>query len=304
MMRSLITGLLITLPFTAVSAEDNWSGDIELSFGYNDNIYYQADDLEIANNGIEHNTDTQNQFIFGSYYKFHDTENSDIKIIADYFYETFSENEIETSITTITLPYTRYTNANRFRITPIVSRYVIDDEAALLSTGSSFDITHKIGRYHLGATYQYLSKSSLNSGYDKYQGVGQDLGLHYSGRWLRQYFKLGAGAYDNAYDETVDGNESYQGVYASASYAIRYKGGELSLYGKVKTKDYVTDPFDGFDRSDVNTSVSITPSYAITRSMSAYANMQWTKNSSNQTDEFDNMNYTQTVTSVGFRYSF
>ncbi|MFC1749604.1 hypothetical protein ACFL2V_12450 [Pseudomonadota bacterium] len=304
MMRSLIISLLLVLPLTVIGAENNWSGDIELNVGYNDNIYYQANDIEIVNNGIEQNTDVQNQFIFGSYYKFLDRKNSDMKLIVDYFHESYSENEIETSITTATLPYTYYTYSNRVRITPLLSRYVIDGDAALLTTGSSFDITHKMGRYNLGATYQYLSKSSLSSSYDKYQGAGQDLNIHYSGRWFKQYFKLSAGAYSNAYDETVDGDESHEGVYASASYVMRRKGAELALYGKVKTKDYVTDPFNGFNRSDVNSSLSITPSYAITKATSAYANVQWTKNSSNQNDESDNMNYTQTVTSIGFKYAF
>ncbi len=304
MTRKYIALLLTVVPLTTTAADKQWFGDIDLNMGYNNNIYYQTDELEILTNNIEQNQDIQNQVTLGSYYKFIDHEHSDMKVIADYFRESFSDNEITTSITTISLPYSYYTYANRFRITPILSRYVLDGEVALLSSGANVDFTYKLGRYQWGINYQQLHKNAQTSDYAKYQGASRTLGITYSGRWLNQYFKLSGGAYDNAYNETVDGNESYTGLFTSASYTYRIQHFEIGLYSKVQTKKHTEMLYDNSVREDTAVLASITPSYSLSKNTSVYTSFQWTKNKSNQTTEGDNMNYTQAISSVGFRYAF
>ena len=304
MIRTLITCAVLTASISSAAMADQWCGDIDLNSGYNDNVYFQANELEIINSGVEQNSDAQNQLILSTSYKFLNTRNSDMKWVLDYFYEGYANNELETSITTMTLPFSYYTNNNRFRISPLVSRYVIDRDAALLSSGVNLEVTHKMGRFNLGTSYQHLDKAALSSSYDKYEGDGKDISVYYSGRWLSRYFKVSVGAYENNYSETVDGDDSHDGVYASLSYGMRYKKLDLSLYGKVKSKAYVSDPYTQFEREDSQTTVSISPAYALSRSTSVYASIQWTNNSSNQNNETDNMNYTQTISSIGFRYSF
>lgn len=305
-MRYLTTAIFLTLQIQSFQlyADQGWGGDIDLNFGYNDNVYLQHNDIDIRDEENSGNKDVQRQINLSAYTKFYDGKKGDAKLLVNYFYENLAENELTTSIFSISLPLSSYSKANRLRIIPTYSSYNIDGKDALDSFGSKIDLTNKINRYKFGISYQHTVKSALSTDYRNSEGNNTKLSLNHTGNWLNKSYSLSFGRYENGYQQTEDGNSTHSGNFISGSYFHYHKGFSIQLYAITKTKEYTEDTATDFIRSDTNTLVSATPTYRLTKNTSVYTHLQWIKNRSNLNDDTDNMNYVQKVYSVGFRYFF
>lgn len=85
---------------------------------------------------------------------------------------------------------------------------------------------------------------------------------------------------------------------------MKKKKSKLSLYVKVKTKNYENSFAPGENRFDVNMTVSISPSYRLTKSLAVYSKLSYTKNISNISEDFEDKNYSQTLTTLGLNDRF
>ena len=301
--RILIISGLLLLPLGA-NAEKLFLSDVELSSSYNDNVFLSGDKEDILNTSdTSIDEDIQTQFTLGTSYKFYDGANSDSKVIIDFFYENLQKNAINTTIASIDLPWSYYTESFRFRVTPKISQYGVDGESALTYFGSKVDVTKKYGHHQLGLYYQYTESRANDDSYSSYSGDHQQYYIQYTKRQLLGKFNLRMGRHVQRYQQDID-DESYSGYVVSSRYMLMKKKFKLSLYAKVKTKNYENSFVLGESRFDVNTTVSISPSYRLTKSLAIYSKLSYTKNISNISDDFEDKNYSQTLTTLGLNYRF
>jgi len=292
---------LFSLPLSA----KEWMLDLHISSGYNNNVFLQDDlNQSIDDNGTNITEDIQSEFLIDTSYKILSFQNSDVKFMLAYELEYLKDNDISSALIDFAIPFSYYLKQTRFRLTPSVARYSSQGEKILSYKGIGFDITRKINWFRLGGFYNYQISDALNENYDAYEGISHDFHLQLEKLSYSQRIAYKIGYFKQDYIETLDGDESHMGYYASASFTAKLKRWEINLNAKIKQRNYVIDPLDNVNRRDMLVTSSIMPSYRISPSTKLFYTIRFSKNISNQNSETDNMNYTQWLNEIGISLSF
>ncbi len=298
----LYVGALTLLLGLAVNAgAKDYYLELDINKGINSNVFLSADeDIVVSDTASEQ--DIQTQFSVMGSYEFFDGENSDAKILLDYFSESFAKNELDSTVTSVSLPVTYYRDDYRIRVIPAVMTYNLSGENVLKYTQGKLDVTRKIKDMRVGLQYGYNKKSAQTSSYDIYAGNSQNIKTYVSFSDYDSRVKLNLNLFDNNYaDEYISNN----GFYLQASYKKSFNSTAISVSSKYKNTQYISDILlDDIARNDQQVSLSYMQDYYLTKIIELYFSSEYIKNISNI--EFDDTNYSyqQWVNTLGMRFVF
>lgn len=289
-----------------LSAKDYFI-ELDVSSGYNNNVFLESDDI-IVNTETDDSSqeDVQNQISLMAGYEFFDGKNSDAKIVVDYYKESLIDNDLDTRITSLSLPFTYYSGNYRLRATGSYMDYQLSGLQVLKYTGSRFDLTRKFGDAKIGIQYGYTKKTPQDTSYDSYDGYSQDVKLYSRFSFEGIKFKLYADLFSNQYQDEYVSNK---GFYLQAIASKRFNKTNLSLSAKYKNTNYSDDPLLGLEegglaREDGQYSLSYTQDYYLNKYTDLYISSEYISNGSNVDFEDENYNYSQWTNTMGARFSF
>jgi hypothetical protein len=292
---TLLLGLSLNL-----NAKDYYL-ELDINKGINSNVFLSADeDIVVSDTASEQ--DIQTQFSVMGSYEFFDGKNSDAKILLDYFRESFASNNLDSTVTSVSVPLTFYTDNYRIRATPAVMAYNLSGENVLKYTQGKLDIAQKIKDVRVGMQYGYSKKSSQTSSYDVYEGDSQNIKTYVSFSDYGSSVRLNLNLFDNNYaDEYISNN----GYYLQARYKKRFNDTGLSVSTKYKNTQYISDLLlDDIARNDQQISIRYMQDYYFNNITEFYFSSEYIKNNSNVAFEDVNYNYQQWVNTVGMRFVF
>ncbi len=299
-----IATLLLLLGVAIKSQAKDYNIELDLNRGHNSNVYLSADEDIVVSDSTEDyaQQDTQTQLSLMGSYEFFDGKSSDAKVLFDYFKESFSENDIDSTMTSVSIPYTYYANQYRLRATPAVMRCVLSGENVLNYRSGKIDLTRKINNIKVGLQYGYIKKSPQVASYDVYEGNSQNIKAHAAFKNNASIINVYANIFNNDYQDEYSSND---GFYLKASYKKRYKGTSFRLSGKYKNSSYISDPLlEGIARTDNQISISYMQDLDVSNMTQLYFNSEYINNDSNVELESDNYSYDQWINTLGMRFSF
>ncbi|MEH6346115.1 MAG: hypothetical protein V7785_13575 [Bermanella sp.] len=296
---------LLSLGFTSQAAD--YYVELDVSSGYNNNVFLESDDTVINQETEDSDKqDIQNQLSLMGSYEFFDGQDSDAKIMLDYFKESLLDNSLDTTVTSLSIPFTYYINDYRLRSSAGIMNYNLDGVHVLDYQSGRFDVTRKVGDNsqgdkRLGAQISYTQKIPQDESYDAYDGTTQSLKLHYTVTDLATMFKLDGNVFENDYLLEEDGS---QGYYLKAIYSKRFVKSGMRLLAKYKKTNYNLGLLDDEVRNDDQFTLSYTQEYFLNNIIQLYLSTEFIENNSSiETDE-ENYNYSQWTNTMGARFSF
>ncbi len=294
---------------TGSAIAGGWNGELDWNVGYNDNVYLESDSLlSVVNSEQSLSNDTQQQLMLSADYEVLDSENSDTKLFVDYFYEQLFSSDIDSTVASVAVPWTYYTDLYRFKLSPVISRFQANGEDVLQSRRLGIDVARKVGRLNLGVNYTFTRRQALDVSYEPYQGLTRDGRLYLIAWWPGHSLGMNVGAYSNDYEVVDDLSEGYGGQFVNVSYRWYHAKFSLDLYAQLKTRNYVDDRLYGTARNDVSRTLLVVPSYRISKRLSTYISIEMNQNDSsvdNVLDEFNELrdyNYQQLISSIGLMW--
>jgi|GEM_PF-2283999 len=275
--------------------------ELDINTGHNSNVFLEADE-DIIVSDTSSQQDIQTQFSVMGSYEFFDGENSDAKVMLDYFTESFADNDLDSTITSVSLPYTYYANQYRIRATPAVMTYSLSGEDVLSYTSGRLDVTRKLGDTKLGAQYGYIKKSAEEVSFLDYQGNSQNVKTHVTFSDFDSSLRFNLNLFSNNYQDKYTSND---GFYVQASYNQRFSNTGYRVSAKFKDTQYIADPLlEGLARNDQQVSISYMQDYYLNNITELYFNSEYVNNHSNVEFSDENYNYNQWVNTLGMRFVF
>ncbi|MEY8248152.1 MAG: hypothetical protein RPT11_07170 [Bermanella sp.] len=290
------------LLLAAVSAQGkDYYLELDINKGHNSNVFLEADDdIVLADTFSQQDIQTQIG-VMGSY-EFFDGEHSDAEVTLDYFTESFAANDLDSTITSVSVPYTYYTNQYRIRITPAIMRYRLSGEDALHYNSGRLDVTRKLGTAQWGAQYGYSKKTAQDVSFLDYQGSSQNIKTHVTFRRFGSSLRLNLNLFSNDYEDAYSSNDGYS---VQASYQQRFRHTGYRVSAKFKDTQYIADPLlDDVARNDGQLSIGYTQDYYLNAVSELYFNSEYVTNDSNVALSGENYSYHQWVNSLGMRFVF
>ncbi len=283
--------------------------EVDMNTGHNSNVFLSADEDIIVSDESQSSPqqDMQTQLSIMGSYEFFDGANSDAKIMVDYFKESFNDNDLESTITSVSLPFTYYMDQYRLRVTPAVMQYSLSGENVLNYTSSRFDLTRKISNKTLGDTkvgmqYGYTQKSPQQISYADYEGDSQNVKAYVNFKNGSSSVKFNVNVFGNNYQDEYSSNDGY---YVKAKYNQYYQNSGFALSAKVKSTQYIVDPLLSDEaREDIQLTLSYLQDYYVSDITQLYFNSEYTNNKSNINFSDENYNYDQWVNTLGMRFVF
>lgn len=300
--------LAVVLVFMSltVNAKDYFL-ELDVNAGYNNNVFLESDDI-VSNTATDDSSqqDVQTQISLMAGYEFFDGENSDAKIVADYFNETLIDNDLETTVTSLSIPFTYYKGNYRLRTTGSYMDYTLSGTKVLTYNSGRLDLTRKFGDNKVGVQYGYTKKSPQDVRYDSYDGYSQDIKAYTGFIHEGVKIKLTADLFSNQYQDEYVSNKGY---YLQAVVSKHFNHTYMRLSVKYKNTRYNDDPLLGLEegglaRADDQYSLSYTHDYFLNKYTDLYVASEYVSNSSNVDFDEENYNYSQWTNSVGARFSF
>ena len=301
------TGFALTIatPVLLLAAVTSQAKDyyleLDINTGYNSNVFLEADE-DIIVSDTSSQQDIQTQFSIMGSYEFFDGENSDAKVMLDYFTESFADNELDSTVTSISVPYTYYANQYRIRATPASMTYNLSGENVLNYSSARLDVTRKFGNTRVGAQYGYTKKSPQDVSYADYEGNSQNVKTHVTFSDFDSSLKFNLNLFNNSYLSEYSSND---GFYVQASYNQRFSNTGYRVAAKFKNTRYIADPLlEDLARNDQQVSISYMQDYYLNNITELYFNSEYVKNNSNVEFSDENYNYNQWVNTLGMRFVF
>jgi len=296
---TLATPVLLLAAVTA-QAKDYYL-ELDINSGHNSNVFLEADE-DIIVSDTSSQQDIQTQFSVMGSYEFFDGENSDAKVMLDYFTESFADNDLDSTITSVSVPYTYYANQYRIRATPAVMTYSLSGEDVLSYTSGRLDVTRKLGDVKLGAQYGYIKKSAEEVSFLDYQGNSQNVKTHVTFSDFDSSLRFNLNLFSNNYQDAYTSND---GFYVQASYNQRFSNTGYRVSAKFKDTQYIADPLlADLARNDQQVSISYMQDYYLNNITELYFNSEYVNNNSNVEFSDENYNYNQWVNTLGMRFVF
>jgi len=297
-----IIALIFILGLSFTAQAQNYYVELDVSSGYNNNVFFESDDT-VINLETDDSTkqDIQNQISLMGSYEFFDGQDSDAKIMLDYFKESLVDNDLDTTVTSISVPYTYFINDYRLRSTATLMNYNLDGVHVLDYQTGRFDLTRKMADEQLGMQVSYTNKVPQDSSYDSYDGNNQNIKFHYTTNGLASMFKLDGNVFENDYTLEEDGN---QGYYIKAIYSKTFLSTRMRVAAKYKKTNYNLGILDDEIRNDDQFTLSYSQDYDFSKLVAFYINSEYVKNNSSIETEEENYNYSQWTNTLGARFSF
>jgi len=277
----------------------NLTANMELSSGYNSNVFYGSQNELIEETSTESASDIQHSIILNAGYKYFNGSNSDAKLYVDYYYDKLQDNDVDYSTIDLSLPYSYYTKTLRLRVTPLLSSFKSSGVSALQNYGISLNLTLKLGFYRAGISSLIIKNKVIDESYSAYEGSSNNAYVFLEKHSFSSQTSLKLGVANYNYQLTIDGDESNAVYYIGSNYLFFKGRKEIVFTGKVQAKKYVTDPFNGFNRTDYNVKLSVAPAYRLSKSIKLFVKAQYVINSSNLVTETEDKNYDQTQFNIG-----
>ncbi len=296
-----IGALTLLLGLAVNSNAKDYYLELDINKGINSNVFLSADE-DIVVSDTASDQDVQTQFSLMGSYEFFDGENSDAKVLLDYFSESFDSNDLDSTVTSVSVPVTFYSDNYRLRVTPAVMSYNLSGENVLKYTQGRLDVARKIHDVRVGVQYGYSKKSPQTSSYDVYEGNSQNIKTYASFSNYGSKIRLNLNVFDNNYaDEYISNN----GFYLQASYKKRFNDTGIRVSTKYKNTQYISDILlDDIARNDQQVSISYLQDYYVNNIVELYISSEYIKNNSNIEFDDTNYNYNQWVNTLGMRFVF
>ncbi len=275
--------------------------ELDINKGINSNVFLSAyEDIVVSDTASEQ--DIQTQFSVMGSYEFFDGKNSDAKVLLDYFSESFASNDLDSTVTSVSVPVTYYSDNYRFRATPAVMAYNLSGENVLKYTQGKLDLTRKINDVRVGMQYGYSQKTPQTSSYDVYEGNSQNIKTYVSFSDYGSNVRLNFNLFNNHYADEYISND---GFYLQASYKKTFNRTGISVSSKYKNTQYISDILlDDIARNDQQFSISYMQDYYVNKVSEVYVSSEYIKNNSNVALDGTNYNYQQWVNTIGMRLVF
>lgn len=297
-----ITALLCLLSLGFTAQAQDYYVELDISSGYNNNVFFESDDT-VINQETDDSTkqDIQNQISLMGSYEFFDGQDSDAKIMVDYFKESLVDNSLETTVSSVSIPYSYFINDYRLRGTATLMNYNLDGVHVLDYQTGRFDVTRKIADKQLGMQLSVTNKIPQDTSYDSYDGTNQNIKIHYTFNGLASMFKLDGNVFENDYILEEDGN---QGYYLKAIYSRHFLSTGMRVAAKYKKTNYNQGLLDDEVRNDDQFTLSYSQDYYFTKILQFYLSSEYIKNNSSIETQDENYNYSQWTNTLGARFSF
>ena len=287
-----------------VSASVGWAGEFELdlSRGYNNNVFLNADDSMPNETDDQTSTvDMQTQVNLLANFEVLDGKDSDLSVLIDWFHEALADNDTSTSMQSMTVPYNYYFQNVRLSSSFSVQKYASDSVDVLQYASGRFGVTHKQGDNRLSIDLKRTVKSPKDDSYLDYKGIGHNLEIGYVTAPQVHQNKV----YINAFNHTYAGDGmSNKGAYIKAIHVMRHNQHKMQLGVQAKISEYEQALLHVQSRSDQQLRISYDHEYFINAIVQLYFNSSFLANQSNFNYQDENYNYTQWVNTVGTRFSF
>ena len=279
-----------------------YSLELDMSTGYNSNVFLESDDLVVNDETLGSNqTDMQTQVAITGNIEFWDKANSDASIMIDYFKETLLDNELDTTVMTLSLPMHYYQGDYRYGATFTHQAYNLSGVDVLEYFVSKVDVAKKIENDTLYVSYGFTDKTSQDSSYSDYDGSRHSGTLRYSVDYGSEKWTLQGNAFQNNY--TGEGLSNV-GSYIKTVYQV-YRGHHVMSGGvKLKGTQYELDSLSNDQRSDRQLSFHYNHEYYLNSLMQLYFDASYIRNQSNIEYTDENYNYNQWINTLGARFVF
>lgn len=299
-----LSGMLIGI-LAQLSYADSFMLELDVNTGYNNNVFLESDDL-VVNEASEdsHNNDIQTQMAVTANYEFWDQENSDASIMVDYFKETLMENDLDTTVKTISIPTHYYKDTHRYGLTFTRQTYNLSGVDVLAYRIAKIGFAKNLGLDKLYVSLTGTDKSPKDESYAEYDGSSRALSVKYKG-----FIGMASGekwtVKGNVFSNDYEGEGlSNTGGYIKAVYEITRGRHSMSLGAKVKRTQYELDTLTNDERIDRQSTVNYHHEYYLSPATQLYLDTSYIKNQSNIDYADENYNYDQWIQSFGARFVF
>ena len=291
---------LIILP--GIVLANNFILELDMNTGYNNNVFLESDDLIINQENDDSSTqDVQTQIAITANVEFLDESNSDASLIVDYFKERLLDNELDTTVTTLSLPMHYYRDDYRYGMTVTRQAYNLSDVDVLNYLIAKVDVAKKKGNSTLLFSYALTDKEPQNDTYSDYQGTSHSTIVQYkrnegAGKWTLQ-----GSAFRNEY---LGDGLSNAGGYIKIQYQLNQGRQRMFVGVKGKQTRYDINTFTNDERLDRYFNIYYSHEYLMSSMIQLYLDTSYIRNHSNIAYVDENYNYNQWVNTLGVRFSF
>ena len=294
-----------TIAMAQLSHGDAFTFEVDINTGYNNNVFLESEDLVINEEPDDsQKSDVQTQMAVTANYEFWDQENSDAAVMVDYFKERLVENQLDTTVTSVSLPAHYYSGSYRYGVSLTRQTYNLSGLDVLNYQTSKIGVANNLGNDKVYVSWSNTNKVSKDESYEQYEGRTRALSAKYKsilGTTGKQALSLQANLFKNDYQGEGLSNT---GGYIKAVYEWNHGRHSNSVGAKFKRTQYELDTLTNDERLDRQVSANYHYEYYLSSNTQLYFDTGYINNQSNIEYDDENYNYDQWVSSLGARFVF
>lgn len=303
-MKLLNSGMGFTLLYllSGLVQGGNYALELDINTGYNNNVFLESDDV-IANEVSQRSSqsDMQTQMALTANVEFWDQPNSDAAFMLDYFKERLNDNELETTVTTFSVPMHYYQGDYRYGVTLTRQNYNLSDVDVLNYLIAKVDAAKKMGDDKMYLSYSVTDKTPQDESYSDYEGSSYEASVKYRINEAMNNWTLQGSVFSNDY---LGDGLTNAGGYLKAVYHINQGRHTMAAGIKAKRTLYDLNTLTNDERSDRQLSFNYNHEYFLNSFMQLYFDASYIRNQSNIEYTDENYNYNQWIHTLGTRFVF
>lgn len=254
--------------------------------GQGQNTYLSKTDLEI-------------QLAAKAHYKAIKTDTFTLHTNYDYFRESYlKKTEENYNSHDFFFPVNLYTKTYRFELTPSYSYLTLNNTPYQSKTGIEGRATTRFDSFDFTIFSSLTQVNALDTNYSFESGNVKKLGAEFSAPWEDNEFMLTSSVEQSDNNDELGKIASYNAFSITPSFSISSNKWEHHLEVSYTQKNYNGNASDNSQRLDHLIIAQYKPSYFLTKEISLFIDVRYSKNNSNISLE----EYTQFITLLGFTW--
>lgn len=303
-MKKLISSMsvLAICSMPQLSNAGAFSLELDVNTGVNNNVFLESDDL-VINEATEDSDkkDIQTQIAVTAHYEFWDKESSDASVLVDYFKESLRDNDMDTQVTSFSLPMHYYNGDYRYGLTLSRQSYDLSGVDVLQYGTAKLGLAKTLGEDKIYVSLSNTNKTPKDDSYAEYDGTSRAISVKYKNKVDNKNWTFQVNGFNNEY---LGEGLSNKGVYVRTSYEIHHGRHITSLSAKWKGTAYEEDTLFIESRTDRQISMNVNYEYYVSRYVQLYLDTNYINNKSNIDYADESYTYDQMVNTLGARFIF